>query len=140
MYGAKMNVFLDVALIYDSMGLSQFFEVKVRPLPNRILWCLWGKWTILRLLYWGVYCAKNVYFQRYCSNFCLYRTLAFFRYEIQTSLKHIFYVFHAVNSIICDYFVNAYSVQKCLFFDILHLAKMCLSPTNFKCSLKLLTY
>ena len=36
MYSAKMSTFWDIALIYDSMRLRQFFKVNFRPLPNLI--------------------------------------------------------------------------------------------------------
>ena len=95
----KMSSFWDIALIYDSMGLSQFFEVKFRPLPSRMFmvsmgWMDHSETILLRCVLY-----KNVYFLRYCSYFCLYRTKPISRGLIQTLPKQIFYVFYALNGL-----------------------------------------
>ena len=86
----KNDNFWDIALIYDSKGLSQFFEVKIRLHPNWIFvvsmgWMDHYKTTLLK----GLLC-KKVYFLRYRTLLSFYWTLSVFRGENQTTSKSNF--------------------------------------------------
>ena len=43
---------------YHFIGLSQFLRWNSNHFQIEFLWFLWGEWTILRLFYERVYCAK----------------------------------------------------------------------------------
>ena len=125
--------------MYYCIGLSQFLRWSSDHFQIKISWILWGKWTILRLFYWGVYCAKMCIFFRYCTYLWFYRTSPIFRWEIQTSPEQIF--FNGVNGIFQAYLVDIYVEH--FFWDISHVrtyrktAKMCLAPPKYKYSLKI---
>ena len=57
-----MCTFWDIALFYHFMGLSQFLRWNSDHFQIEFLWFLWGKWTILRLFYLRVCCAKMCIF------------------------------------------------------------------------------
>ena len=61
-YCAKMCTFWDVALFYHLMGLGQFLRWNSDNFQSEFLWFLLVKWTIIRLIYYGVYCANMCYY------------------------------------------------------------------------------
>ena len=55
---AKMYIFWVIALFYHFMGHSTFLRWNSNHFQIEFLWFPWGKCTILRLFYQGVYRAK----------------------------------------------------------------------------------
>ena len=51
------------------MRLSRFLWLNADHVQIKFLLVLWGKWPILRLIYYGVCCAKKMYIFRYMAHF-----------------------------------------------------------------------
>ena len=92
-------LFLWFLLIFFSfLWLRHFWVVKSRPLPNRIFMVsmfLWGIWTIIRLLYYWVCCAKMCIYWVIALINCSVG-LSWFLGEIQTPLISSFYGFYGI--------------------------------------------
>ena len=100
------------------MELNQFLRWNPDHFLIEFLWFPWAKWTILRLFYQGVYCAKMCNFLRYFTFSSFYGTSHFFRWN-SDHFQIDFLCFYGINGPFWDYFIKGCTVQNWVLLEIL---------------------